>query len=142
MSYPVQKTEEEWKQVLSEEEYNVLREKGTERAGTGEYNKFKPGTGHFKCRACNAPLYSAKAKFDSGCGWPAFDKCYEGSVRTEVDLSFGRKRIEILCANCGGHLGHVFQGERYTDTDERHCVNSISVKYEKGTHKAKESKVC
>lgn len=82
--------------------------------------------GHFVCRACNTPLYSAKAKFDSGCGWPAFDKCYKGAIDTKTDSSFGMRRVEILCATCGGHLGHVFEGERMTSTNERHCVNSVS----------------
>jgi methionine-R-sulfoxide reductase len=82
--------------------------------------------GHFACRACNAPLYSAEAKFKSGCGWPAFDKCYKGAVATVTDSSFGMRRVEILCAACGGHLGHVFEGERMTPTNERHCVNSVS----------------
>ena len=81
--------------------------------------------GHFVCRACRAPLYSARAKFDSGCGWPAFDKCYKGSVDIKTDVSFGMRRVEILCANCGGHLGHVFEGERFTKSNERHCVNSV-----------------
>ena len=112
-------------------EYRVLREKGTERPGTGEYNKFYPKDGHFVCAApsCATPLYSAAAKFDSGCGWPAFDKIVEGSVVTQTDMSMGMKRIEIMCAKCGGHLGHVFEGERFTETNERHCVNSVSVKY-------------
>lgn len=82
--------------------------------------------GHFVCRGCKTPLYSAKAKFDSGCGWPAFDKCYKGSINTHVDSSMGMRRVEITCATCGGHLGHVFEGERMTDTNERHCVNSVS----------------
>jgi methionine-R-sulfoxide reductase len=82
--------------------------------------------GHFVCRACNAPLYSAEAKFKSGCGWPAFDKCYKGAVATKTDSTFGMRRVEILCGTCGGHLGHVFEGERMTPTNERHCVNSVS----------------
>merc|ERR1711998_415044 len=105
---------------------------GTEPRG-GEYDGFYPkaGEGYFECRACKAPLYSAEAKFKSGCGWPAFDKCYKGAVETTIDSSHGMRRIEITCAKCGGHLGHVFEGERMTATNERHCVNSVSVKFNK-----------
>lgn len=118
-------TERQWKDILDPRAYHVLRQKGTEPAGSGEYDKFYPKEGHFACGACSAPLYSAEAKFNSGCGWPAFDKCYKGAVNTVVDNSFGMRRVEILCANCDSHLGHVFEGERMTDTNERHCVNSV-----------------
>lgn len=128
----VEKTEQEWSKELDRFEFQVLRKKGTEPAGTGEYDKFYPTEGHFVCRGCGQPLYSAEAKFNSGCGWPAFDKCYKGTVRTETDISFGMKRIEILCAACDGHLGHVFENEGFTPTMERHCVNSVSVKYVEG----------
>lgn len=128
----VQKSESEWKSELSEMEYYVLRQKGTERPRTGEYDKFYPSKGYFKCAGCGNPLYSAESKFNSGCGWPAFDKCYVGSVKTEIDVTMGMRRIEIMCAKCDGHLGHVFEGERMTPTNERHCVNSISTKYEEG----------
>lgn len=95
---PKTMTEEDWKAKLTKEEYYVLREKGTERPGTGEYDNFYPKSeSYFACRACNNPLYSAESKFKSGCGWPAFDKCYKGSVRTVVDNSFGMRRVEILC---------------------------------------------
>ena len=92
----------------------------------------KAGEGYFACRGCEKPLYSAEAKFKSGCGWPAFDKCYKGSVETTVDETHGMQRIEITCAGCGGHLGHVFVGEGMTQTNERHCVNSVSVRFKKG----------
>eukprot|EP00854_Cymbomonas_tetramitiformis_P029971 gene29971-37413_t len=98
-------------------------------AGTGEYNDFAPDTGHFCCAGCNNPLYSVSSKFDSGCGWPAFDKCYEGALAIQVDNTLGMRRVEILCAKCDGHLGHVFEGERATPTNERHCVNSVSVRF-------------
>mmetsp|Transcript_7761 Transcript_7761/g.15865 ORF Transcript_7761/g.15865 Transcript_7761/m.15865 type:complete len:151 (-) Transcript_7761:347-799(-) len=127
----VVKTEAEWKEQLSAKEFEVLRKKGTEPARSGEYDKLYPKEGYFACKGCGNPLYSAQSKFDSGCGWPAFDKCYEGCVKTEVDLSHGMERIEIMCAKCDGHLGHVFKGERATATNERHCVNSISTKYVK-----------
>jgi len=128
---PFKKTEAEWKEQLTSEEYYVLRQKGTERPFVGEYDGVYPSEGYFACRACNQPLYSAESKFKSGCGWPAFDKCYEGSIMTETDVSMGMKRVEIMCANCGGHLGHVFEGEGFTETNERHCVNSLSVRYVK-----------
>ena len=130
----VVKSEAEWKAELSDFEYKVLREKATEPSGSGEYDGFYPkaGEGHFVCRGCKNPLYSAEAKFKPGCGWPAFDKCYKGGVKTIEDNSYGMRRIEILCARCDGHLGHVFVGEGMTKTNERHCVNSASVKFVKG----------
>ena len=129
VEYPVKKSEEEWRHELAPETFYILREKGTERPGTGKYDKFYPKDGHFACAGCGTPLYSAASKFDSGCGWPAFDKIVKGSVVTQTDNSFGMRRVEIMCAGCGGHLGHVFDGERMTMTNERHCVNSLSVKY-------------
>jgi peptide-methionine (R)-S-oxide reductase len=127
------KTDAEWKATLTPEEYRVLREKGTEPRG-GEYDAFYPAPkdGYFVCKACRAPLYSAESKFRSGCGWPAFDKCYKGSVTTTVDSTHGMQRVEITCKACGGHLGHVFAGERMTPSNERHCVNSVSVAFVKG----------
>ncbi|EDQ88840.1 uncharacterized protein MONBRDRAFT_25959 [Monosiga brevicollis MX1] len=127
----VEKSDQEWRSQLSKEEYRVLRNKGTEPTN-GEYDKFYPKKGYFVCRGCQTPLYSAAAKFASGCGWPAFDKCYAGAVKTHVDNSFGMRRVEIVCAACDGHLGHVFEGERFTETNERHCVNSVSVRYVEG----------
>ena len=111
---------------LSPEEERVIVHKGTERPFTGEYeNLFAPGT--FICRRCNNPLYSSAAKFHSGCGWPSFDEEYPGSVERRSDAD-GR-RIEIICAHCRGHLGHVFEGEGFTDKDTRHCVNSLSIRF-------------
>eukprot|EP01001_Neometanema_parovale_P012805 NODE_9126_length_661_cov_106.752788_g8862_i0.p1 GENE.NODE_9126_length_661_cov_106.752788_g8862_i0~~NODE_9126_length_661_cov_106.752788_g8862_i0.p1 ORF type:complete len:147 (-),score=31.66 NODE_9126_length_661_cov_106.752788_g8862_i0:153-593(-) len=128
----VEKSEEEWKKELAPKEFEVLRQKGTEARG-GEYDSFYPaeGEGYFACRGCKAPLYSAAAKFKSGCGWPAFDKCYQGAIKTVVDNTHGMRRVEILCAACDGHMGHVFEGEHMTPTNERHCVNSVSVKFVK-----------
>jgi len=129
-----------WRSHLSATEYRVLRTKGTEARG-GEYDAFYPDEGHFVCRGCGLPLYSAAAKFKSGCGWPAFDQCYRGAVETTEDNSHGMRRIEITCSRCDGHLGHVFVGETMTATNERHCVNSVSVKYVKGRHEATEEAV-
>eukprot|EP00213_Chloropicon_mariensis_P003162 CAMPEP_0197471188 /NCGR_PEP_ID=MMETSP1309-20131121/2086_1 /TAXON_ID=464262 /ORGANISM="Genus nov. species nov., Strain RCC998" /LENGTH=138 /DNA_ID=CAMNT_0043008701 /DNA_START=181 /DNA_END=597 /DNA_ORIENTATION=- len=121
--------EKEWKNILSSEQFRILRQKGTEYPGTGEYNKFYPKEGLFYCVGCHAPLYESKTKFDSGCGWPAFYEGIKGAI-TEVPDADGR-RVEILCSKCDGHLGHVFKGEGFnTPTDARHCVNSVCLKHE------------
>ncbi len=111
---------------LSAEEQRVILHKGTEMPFTGEYEtNWKKGT--YVCRRCNAALYSADSKFDARCGWPSFDQELKGAVRREMDAD-GR-RTEILCANCDGHLGHVFLGEGFTKKDTRHCVNSVSMSF-------------
>ncbi|KAG7443583.1 peptide methionine sulfoxide reductase msrB [Guyanagaster necrorhizus] len=127
----VNKTDDEWRAILSREQFRVLRQKGTERPATGEYNHHKE-EGIYGCAACGTPLYKSGTKFNSGCGWPAFYDAIPGAVTRHEDKSFGMSRIEITCTACGGHLGHVFKGEGYnTPTDERHCVNSISLNFSK-----------
>ncbi|GBF99474.1 methionine sulfoxide reductase B [Raphidocelis subcapitata] len=121
--------EDAWKKLLNAQEFNILREKGTEPAGSGKYNKFYE-EGTYVCAGCNTPLYMSETKFNSGCGWPAYYDNLPGAVDRHEDRAFGMVRTEITCANCGGHLGHVFKGEGFpTPTNERHCVNSVSVKF-------------
>lgn len=115
---------------LTPEEKRVIEDKGTEAPFTGEYDDFFVD-GTFICRRCNASLFSSKAKFDSGCGWPSFDENFPNAVNRVPDPD--GHRVEIECANCRAHLGHVFEGEQLTDKDTRHCVNSVSVRFiEKG----------
>lgn len=111
---------------LTPEEKNVIENRGTERPFTGEYDDFYED-GVFICRRCNAPLFSSKAKFDAGCGWPAFDDNFPKAItRLPGNIYMGE---EIICSNCKGHLGHVFTGENFTPTNERHCVNSLSIRF-------------
>lgn len=119
--------EAHWKSLLNDEEYRILREKGTERPFSGKYNlHFENGT--YTCKACNEPLFESNTKFDSGCGWPSFDESIEGKVAYKKDTSHGMIRIEILCASCDSHLGHVFN-DGPTDTGYRYCVNSVSLNF-------------
>ncbi|KAH8684769.1 methionine-R-sulfoxide reductase-like protein SelR [Tricladium varicosporioides] len=130
MSYPLQKSDDEWKAVLNKEQFRVIREKGTEAPFTGKYDKHMPEAGVYTCAGCDAPLYKANHKFKSGCGWPAYFDSIPGAVTRHTDNTLGMSRTEIVCSNCGGHLGHVFKGEGYaTPTDERHCVNSVSLNF-------------
>ena len=111
---------------LTDEEKYVIEDKGTEYPFTGKYNDFYE-EGTFTCKKCDVPLYKSEDKFKSGCGWPSFDDEIKGAVKRVPDKD-GR-RVEIVCASCGGHLGHVFEGERLTSKDTRHCVNSISLNF-------------
>ncbi|KAK3717397.1 hypothetical protein LTR37_005786 [Vermiconidia calcicola] len=132
MSHPVQKSDSEWQAVLSPDQFRVIRQKGTEAPFSGEYDKHYPSEGTYACAACSAPLYRADQKFKSGCGWPAFFDTVPGAVTRHTDRTFGMERTEIVCTNCGGHLGHVFKGEGYGNPiDERHCVNSVSLNFQK-----------
>ena len=125
---PVHKSDEEWRAQLSPAEYQVLRQAGTERAFSGHYTDTKT-VGVYHCRACGAELFRSETKFESHCGWPSFFSPKDSAAVIErVDNSMGMRRIEVLCANCHSHLGHVFEGEGYaTPTDLRYCINSISM---------------
>lgn len=126
-TFPVSKTDAEWKAQLSDMEYYVLRQKGTERAFTGKYDTtFEPGS--YVCAACGALLYKSNDKYDSHCGWPSFDKAV-GKVGYRPDNSHGMRRIEAYCLNCGSHLGHVFDDGPRETTGKRHCINSVSIRF-------------
>ena len=132
-TYAVSKTDAEWREQLSPEEYHVLRQAGTERPWTGEYNETKT-QGVYSCRACGAELFRSEAKFDSHCGWPSF---YEPTSRDNVELiedrTLGMVRTEVRCATCGSHLGHVFDDAPQTPTGDRYCMNSVSLRLEPTT---------
>ena len=126
----INKTDEEWKKELSSDQYHVLREKGTEAPFSGKFNMHKDN-GVYVCGACGAELFTSEMKFDSGCGWPSFDKeIAGGKIIQKKDSSFGMIRTEILCANCGSHLGHIFD-DGPTETGMRYCVNSLSLDFKK-----------
>ena len=126
----ITKTEQEWRSELTPEQYRVLREKGTERAFTGEYDHvFEPGT--YVCAGCGTELFESDAKYDSGCGWPAFSApAGDDAVEEETDVSHGMVRTEVLCATCHSHLGHVFADAPQTPTGDRYCINSVSIRLE------------
>jgi peptide-methionine (R)-S-oxide reductase len=128
----VAKTEKEWQSILTPEQFQVLRMKGTDRPFTGKYYK-TTDDGVYHCAACGAELFTSDMKFDSECGWPSFDQAMEGGkIKTQPDVSLGMTRIEILCARCGGHLGHLFD-DGPTKTGLRYCVNSTSLNFVKTT---------
>ena len=126
-SEKITRTDEEWKKILSPEQYNILRNKGTERPGTGEYNNHAE-KGVYTCAGCGTELFTSDQKFDSHCGWPSFDNNIAGGDRVKQvkDFSHGMIRTEIVCAKCGGHLGHIFD-DGPTATGQRYCVNSLSL---------------
>ena len=128
--FPVEKTDAEWKEELTPEEYRILREAGTERAFTGIYTDTE-APGVYRCTGCGAELFASESKFHSGCGWPVFDDVLsDDKVIRREDLSFGMKRVEILCASCGGHLGHVFPDGPQETTGLRYCINSAALDFD------------
>jgi peptide-methionine (R)-S-oxide reductase len=131
MGYQVEKSDEEWREQLSPDEYHVLRQAGTERPFVGEYTDTKT-EGVYRCRACSTELFRSDTKFESHCGWPSFFAPLAADrVEYIEDRSMGMKRVEVRCGNCGSHLGHLFEGEGYsTPTDQRYCINSISLTLE------------
>lgn len=127
----IDKSADDWKVELTPDQFRVLREKGTERAFTGEFwDHFVPGT--YLCAGCGEPLFTSETKFESGCGWPSFfDALDRSKVEFQDDLSYGMRRVEVTCARCGGHLGHVFP-DGPEPTGVRYCINSVSLKFREG----------
>ena len=126
--YPISKSDEQWKKELDANSYKILRKKVTEYPFTGKYNEhFEEGI--YKCKGCDAPLYKSSSKFNSNCGWPSYDSALSDALEFIRDTSHGMIRTEIVCANCGGHQGHVFQ-DGPTSTGERYCVNSASINFQ------------
>jgi len=119
MLQPVQKTPEEWRQLLGAQKYQILRQSGTQAPGTGEYDRVFPKTGYFGCGGCETPLYAVDSKFPDN-GWVAFDKCFYSGDKCHVGVKPDYGSLEVICNACGGHLGHVFYGENHTPTCERH----------------------
>ncbi len=134
---PVLKTEAEWKQILTDEEYAVLRQAGTERPFTGKYTD-TDNKGNYFCKACGNLLFTSETKYHSGCGWPAFyDKAGNSAVETRMDYSHGMTRIEVVCKKCQSHLGHVFEDGPRDKTGLRYCINSISLDFKEDSTKQK-----
>ena len=126
----IKKTDEEWKKMLTDEEFYVLREAGTERPFMGKYTD-EDATGNYYCKACGNLLFTSETKYHSGCGWPAFfDKAGNSAVETKMDYSHGMTRIEVVCKQCHSHLGHVFEDGPRDKTGLRYCINSISLNFE------------
>lgn len=132
MSEKVVRSEDQWKSILTPEQYRVLRQKGTERPFTNEFDEhFEAGT--YSCAACGQELFSSKAKFNSGCGWPAFYAAQAGDrVKLTADVSHGMVRTEVTCSKCDSHLGHIFDDAPQTPTGQRYCINSVSLKFTPG----------
>ncbi|MFD2756978.1 peptide-methionine (R)-S-oxide reductase MsrB [Gulosibacter faecalis] len=129
MAYEVERTDAQWRELLNPQEFQVLRQAGTERAFTGALlNEERPGT--YTCRACGNELFAATTKFDAGCGWPSFwEPLREGAVEYLEDTTLGMRRVEVRCAKCGSHLGHVFPDGYGTPTGDRFCMNSVSLEF-------------
>ncbi|WP_107668464.1 peptide-methionine (R)-S-oxide reductase MsrB [Cyanothece sp. BG0011] len=126
--FEVNKSEQEWKQALTPEQFNVLRKHGTERAGTSPLDK-EYGEGVYKCAGCGQPLFTSETKYNSGTGWPSFYKPIEGAIETSVDRSLFMTRTEVHCSRCGGHLGHVFP-DGPKPTGQRYCMNGVSLEFD------------
>lgn len=133
-TYDIQKSDQEWRDELSPQEYRVLRQAGTERPFSSSYET-DPTVGVYRCRGCGSELFRSEHKFDAHCGWPAFyTPLAQDRVELIEDRSFGSVRTEVRCANCGSHLGHVFEGEGFGNpTDQRYCINGVSLKLEPAT---------
>ena len=126
--YPITKTKAEWKASLTKEQYKVLREAGTERAWSSSFNS-NHEEGVYVCAACDTPLFKSEHKYESGSGWPSFDREIEGNVAFDIDYNLGYARTEEHCATCGGHLGHVFHDGPRETTGKRHCINGVALKF-------------
>ena len=128
MSYKVNKSASEWEEVLTPQQFKILRKKGTDLPGTGAYT-YHFEDGEYRCAACNALLFKSSTKYESHCGWPSFDDAVEGAIIQQPDYSHNRIRTEIICSNCGGHLGHIFDDGPVETTGKRYCVNSTSLQF-------------
>ncbi|HEX6637549.1 MAG TPA: peptide-methionine (R)-S-oxide reductase MsrB [Steroidobacteraceae bacterium] len=129
-NFPVEKSETEWRSLLTPEQFRVLREHGTERAGSSPLN-YEKRSGQYHCAACGQALFESSTKYESGSGWPSFFRPLPGAVETTTDQSHGMTRVEVHCAKCGGHLGHVFN-DGPAPTGQRYCMNGLSLKFEPG----------
>lgn len=126
--YTIEKTEAEWQKKLTPMQFYVLREAGTERAGTSKFNNFNE-KGTYVCAACETPLYTSDRKFNAHCGWPSFDKAIEENIELDVDYKIGYARTELKCKTCGSHLGHRFEDGPKETTGQRHCLNGVALKF-------------